>query len=508
MAGGRAHTSGAVTVSGTSRAGMRSQIVSSPVVQKGSGWASPQNPRRLPQAIGAGIAAVGLALSSLADDFNDNTVDAAKWPNSFGTFSETGGRARVSCDAGFNAYSSALTYRLSESQVSLRAFPPAAGGATTEAWTQVLVKQQTSGTDLGFEISPLSGNLTMFSRVGFFDAGAVAITYDATAHAWLRVRETGGTTYWETSPDGSTWTQQRTLASPTWATDPNLEFQLIAHRSDGTADFAEFDNVNIAPAAVALTPAAETDSGQTLGARKTLAMTVASETETAQTLGRVKTRALSPATETDAAQAIGKAKSKALPTPAEVDTAQPLTRGKRLTTSPSSEVDSGQALGRRKTRTLAAPVSTETAQPVTRSKVKALGTASAIEATQALRRSKTRALAPAVETDTVQALTVPGRLTAAQETDGAQQIGKAKRLTLAPAVETGAGLVIARRKVLAVSAAVEVATAFAPIEGQPVDDIDVTVGSPYSPWSVGAPQGQPWPAGEPESSDWEVAVPW
>lgn len=40
------------------------------------------------------------------------------------------------------------------------------------------------------------------------------------------------------------------------------------------------------------------------------------------------------------------------------------------------------------------------------------------------------------------------------------------------------------------------------------DDIEVAVGTPYSPWAVGAPQGQSWPAGEPQRSDWEVAVPW
>lgn len=40
------------------------------------------------------------------------------------------------------------------------------------------------------------------------------------------------------------------------------------------------------------------------------------------------------------------------------------------------------------------------------------------------------------------------------------------------------------------------------------DDVDIPVGAPYSPWSVGAPQGQAWPAGGPQSSDWEVATPW
>lgn len=32
-----------------------------------------------------------------------------------------------------------------------------------------------------------------------------SIAYNARTHAWLRFRESGGTTYWETSPDGVSW---------------------------------------------------------------------------------------------------------------------------------------------------------------------------------------------------------------------------------------------------------------------------------------------------------------
>lgn len=247
MAGGRFHTSGALAVGGTSRAGMRSQIVLAQPSQKGPGWASALDPRRLPQAPGAMVAAVGLAIGSLVDNFDDNTVDTGLWVNNFGTYSETGGRARVSCDTGYNAYSSALTYTLAESSVYLRAYPPAAGGATTEAWAQILIKSDVGGTDLGFELRALTGELVMFSRTGYFDAGAVAITYSATDHLWLRVRETGGTVYWDTSPDATTWTNRRSLASPAWVSAADLEFQLIAHRSDGTNDFAEFDSLNVPP---------------------------------------------------------------------------------------------------------------------------------------------------------------------------------------------------------------------------------------------------------------------
>jgi hypothetical protein len=188
-----------------------------------------------------------MLISALADDFDDNIIDAVKWPNSFGIHGEVGGRARVSCDTGFNAYSSAAGYTLANSSVHLRGFPPAAGGASTEAWAQVLIKSGTGGTDLGFELRALTGQLVMFSRAGFFDPAALAIPYSAPDHAWLRVREAGGTIYWDTSPDGLTWTNRRSLASPAWVGDANIEFQLIAHRSDGVTDFAEFDNVNTPP---------------------------------------------------------------------------------------------------------------------------------------------------------------------------------------------------------------------------------------------------------------------
>jgi hypothetical protein len=223
-------------------------------------------------------------ISSLVDDFNDGVVDPVKWPDSFGIYSEVGGRARVRCDTGFNAYSSALAYTLAESAVYLRGYPPAAGGATTEAWAQILIKSSTSGTDLGFELRALTGELVMFSRTGFFDAAAVNIPYSATNHAWLRVRETGGTTYWDTSPDAATWTNRRTLASPAWVADTNLEFQLIAHRDSGTVDYAEFDNVNVTGTFVVLGTAIETDTAQTLGRTKTRALGTATETDTAVAL--------------------------------------------------------------------------------------------------------------------------------------------------------------------------------------------------------------------------------
>lgn len=187
----------------------------------------------------------------LRDSFNDNTVDPVKWPNNYNTVgalpTETGGRARVDCDTGFSGYASDTVYTLAGSNARCRMFPPAAGGAATEAWAQLLVTSSTSGTDAIIEVNAVTGDITFANRTGFFDPGAAVLTYSAVDHAWLRIREDAGTLFFDTSADGITWTNRHTDTSPGWVSDTDIEMQMLAHRDSGTVDFAEFDNFNITP---------------------------------------------------------------------------------------------------------------------------------------------------------------------------------------------------------------------------------------------------------------------
>lgn len=186
----------------------------------------------------------------LRDNFNDNSVDPVKWPNNYNTVgslpTETGGRARVDCDTGFSGYASDTTYTLENSSARCRVFPPAAGGGT-EVWAQLLVTSSTSGTDAVMEVDVASGELTMANRAGFSDPGAAVIPYDPVDHAWCRIREAGGTLFFDTSADGITWTNRHSDTSPAWVSDTDIEMQMLAHRDAGTADFAEFDSFNITP---------------------------------------------------------------------------------------------------------------------------------------------------------------------------------------------------------------------------------------------------------------------
>ncbi|MCF2130103.1 hypothetical protein L1I79_27275 [Strepomyces sp. STD 3.1] len=188
------------------------------------------------------------ALATLVDNFDDNTVNGTLWPGNYGVYSETGGRARVQCDPDYGAFVSAAAYTLAGSSAYVRIYPPAAGGATTTAYAQLSLLHSVEGTEIGAQINRVTGKLRCQSNVDYWDAAAVEITYDPVAHAYVRVSEAAGTVTWATSPDGSTWTTRRTLATPAWVTaSTTVELRLETHRNNGTVDYAEFDNLNTLP---------------------------------------------------------------------------------------------------------------------------------------------------------------------------------------------------------------------------------------------------------------------
>ncbi|MFE2941044.1 LamG-like jellyroll fold domain-containing protein [Streptomyces sp. NPDC059255] len=189
------------------------------------------------------------SLAQLADDFDDDRIDTGLWPNSYGGAVETGGRARIPViPGGFAAYQTARSWLLAGSQLSLKiATLPGVSGSSA-ASVSVMVNSTTAGTRCGFTYSPLGGGtLRLVSETGYFDGSATVLTYSAIDHVWLRIRESAGTLRWETSGDGTTWTTQRTLATPAWVTSQQVAVEMVANRTGGAADFCEFDLVGHRP---------------------------------------------------------------------------------------------------------------------------------------------------------------------------------------------------------------------------------------------------------------------
>ncbi|MFF8589958.1 hypothetical protein ACF061_00720 [Streptomyces sp. NPDC015220] len=188
------------------------------------------------------------SLSTLVDNFNDGVI-GPNWGNSYGGVTETGGRARVPCATGYAGYQTAYSWTLAGATFYVKVVTTPAKSTATTAYCGVYVNApdyDTSGTRIGFTVNAVTGMLRMQSDTAGTDPSAVEITYSATTHAFLRLREDGSNVYWDTSPDGTTWTNRRTLATPAWVASSveQCALDMSAHRDAGTADYAEYDLAN------------------------------------------------------------------------------------------------------------------------------------------------------------------------------------------------------------------------------------------------------------------------
>ncbi|MEU0952787.1 chitosanase [Streptomyces niveus] len=194
-------------------------------------------------------------LSTLTDDFSAASINTTKWPNFYpttGTGAPTlvGGRARIPCTTSYSGLKSASIYTLAGSSGYCRVYPPAVSGATTNAYVSVNFGSATTpeGTAVGVNIDTMTGKIRFSMNVDYWDNNAVSLTYNSTTHAWVRVREAAGQLYWETSSDGTAWAIQRQVATPSWVASAHDVFATIeSHRNNGTVNYAEIDNFNVAP---------------------------------------------------------------------------------------------------------------------------------------------------------------------------------------------------------------------------------------------------------------------
>ena len=186
------------------------------------------------------------SLSTLVDNFNDSVI-GPNWGNSYGGVSEVGGRARIPLVAGtYAGYQTGRAWTFAGASVYLKLVTRPVASTGTDVSFNFLVTSSTEGTSIGFKYNAVTSKLRLQSNVSYFDASAVEITYDPVAHLWLRLREDGTNVYWDTSPDGTTWTNRRTLATPAWVTTSidTTALDLYGYRDAGVTDYAEVDNVN------------------------------------------------------------------------------------------------------------------------------------------------------------------------------------------------------------------------------------------------------------------------
>jgi hypothetical protein len=193
-------------------------------------------------------------LSLKTDTFADGTIDTTLWSNNYGaTVSETGGRGRTACNStDWNAFATSPNYNWPDgTRISARLYPPAAGGATTEAYQEFCISSSTvpAGTELTIYLDRVANVTYFLNRVGYSDGTPSSIA--GSDPGFVGFLRSGANILMQTSPDAITWTTRRTLANPAWipVTSSDVQFFVESHRGDGTADFAEIDSFNLIPVA-------------------------------------------------------------------------------------------------------------------------------------------------------------------------------------------------------------------------------------------------------------------
>jgi hypothetical protein len=195
-------------------------------------------------------------LNALVNAFGGNTGGLdPPWgaaPVAGGNFSVSGGQLTMSVPASTASSSmSLITYAnsryvywdLTESYILVKLVSPGAQSAALELWVPQIV--DSAGNWFGWHIT--NGQI----QANYEGTVLASATYSATTHAWLRVRETAGTTYFDYSSDGLNWTSLTSYADSAHNYGPTAVYPnfYLGSNSSGTnpASSAVIDLLNLPP---------------------------------------------------------------------------------------------------------------------------------------------------------------------------------------------------------------------------------------------------------------------
>ncbi len=161
-------------------------------------------------------------LATLIDDFQDGTIDAAKW-STIGNVVETGGRARLTPTSGVAAFLTSLTtYDITSSQVIAHAPVITANGSTGTLQSGMVIRSDPNNL---FSLRKVGSDLICSQRVAGIESQLAFVPYNAVTHAFWRFRVDGSTLYWETASNPSSgFSIQNTVST---ASFPGFNFTAV-----------------------------------------------------------------------------------------------------------------------------------------------------------------------------------------------------------------------------------------------------------------------------------------
>lgn len=194
-------------------------------------------------------ARISMNMSGLVDPFNQNTLNTTIWTQTtLGsatlTYDATGATVTYPASTTSSMDGDIVTngsYDMTGSGVYLQVLSvPSNGGATT---TDAFVQAYIDGSNK-LTILWEGGSLYAQKMVGGVNTNITSVTYNSTTHKWWRIRESSGTTYWETSPDNTTWTALTSQSNPIAVTGLKVLIAGTAYASASSPGTFKWNNLN------------------------------------------------------------------------------------------------------------------------------------------------------------------------------------------------------------------------------------------------------------------------
>jgi hypothetical protein len=219
-------------------------------------------------------------ISALTDNFNDNSIDGAKWVINDGSgdlWTEANNELEnTTKTAGNDDYIFSGLYDLSSSQATCKLVD---AGNQSLASLVVSFKCTDSGFT-GYLFWKITGGNIIAGYGDWGGGGGYSASYVAATFKYLRIRESGGTSYCDSSADGITWTNRYSVANTTIGVSPtSLQFGFeVLTTAEASTTTAKVENFNIIPTAAltgTVTTATETDI---VNGGKTIILTLTNDT--------------------------------------------------------------------------------------------------------------------------------------------------------------------------------------------------------------------------------------
>lgn len=197
--------------------------------------------------LGSFTAPAAAKTATLTDTFA--TLDRTKWQTANATLAS--GQAGIPVNTLYTgAMTSVERFDLTSSTFHAKVTPDVVNSSSIAYMvlsdTQVAPSKSAVKNEVSFRKG--EGALLYFEYVTAGVASNTSIAYSATTHAWWRVEDNGTSVLWRTSPDGTTWTTQRTVTRATigWTADKVQPLFGAGYWNTGAGTPTAFlvDNVN------------------------------------------------------------------------------------------------------------------------------------------------------------------------------------------------------------------------------------------------------------------------